>query len=37
MPIAREIYLAVRIDGTRQGLELLVAPQGGEEVEKPGP
>jgi succinyl-CoA synthetase beta subunit len=31
--IAREIYLAVRIDGTRQGLELLVAPQGGEEVE----
>ena len=34
--IAREIYLAVRIDGTRQGLELLVAPEGGEDVEKSG-
>ena len=33
---AREIYLAVRIDGTRQGLELLVAPEGGEDVEKSG-
>jgi succinyl-CoA synthetase beta subunit len=32
VPIAREIYLAVRIDGTRQGLELIVA-EGGEEVE----
>jgi succinyl-CoA synthetase beta subunit len=32
VPIAREIYLAVRIDGTRQGLELLAA-EGGEEVE----
>ncbi len=31
--IAREIYLAIRIDGTRQGLELLVAGEGGEEVE----
>src|SRR6187200_2809127 len=31
--IAREVYLAVRIDGTRQGLELLVAAEGGEEVE----
>ena len=31
--IAREIYVAVRIDGTQQGLELLAAPQGGEEVE----
>jgi succinyl-CoA synthetase beta subunit len=30
--IAREIYLAVRIDGTRQQLELLAA-EGGEEVE----
>jgi len=30
--IAREIYLAVRIDGTRQGLELLVAAEGGEDV-----
>lgn len=34
--IAQEIYLAVRIDGTRQGLELLVAPQGGEDVEGGG-
>jgi succinyl-CoA synthetase beta subunit len=34
--IAREIYLAIRIDGTRQGLELLVAPEGGEDVEKSG-
>jgi succinyl-CoA synthetase beta subunit len=33
VPIARELYLAVRIDGTRQGLELLVAGEGGEEVE----
>ncbi|MCC6777367.1 MAG: hypothetical protein IT537_12165 [Hyphomicrobiales bacterium] len=32
--IAREIYLAVRIDGTRQLLELLVAPEGGQEVER---
>ena len=31
--IAREIYLAVRIDGTRQGLELLIAGEGGEDVE----
>jgi succinyl-CoA synthetase beta subunit len=31
--IAREVYLAVRIDGTRQGLELLVAAEGGEDVE----
>ena len=31
--IAREIYLAVRIDGTRQGLELLLAAEGGEDVE----
>jgi succinyl-CoA synthetase beta subunit len=30
--IAREIYLAVRVDGTRQGLELLAA-EGGEDVE----
>src|SRR5262245_43819162 len=32
VPIAREIYLAVRIDGTRQALELLAA-EGGEDVE----
>ncbi len=34
IPIAREIYLAVRVDGTAQRLELLVAPQGGEDVEQ---
>jgi len=33
VPIAREIFIAVRIDGTRQRLELLVAPEGGENVE----
>src|SRR5262249_29714547 len=33
VPIAREIFLAVRVDGTHQGLELLVAGEGGEEVE----
>src|SRR5262245_18627729 len=32
VPIAREIYLAVRIDGTGQGLEVLAA-EGGEDVE----
>ncbi len=31
--ITREIYLAVRVDGTGQGLELLVAAEGGAEVE----
>ncbi len=34
VPIAREIFVAVRIDGTRQRLELLIAPQGGENVEQ---
>jgi succinyl-CoA synthetase beta subunit len=33
VPIASEIFVAVRIDGTRQGLELLLAPEGGENVE----
>ena len=32
--IAREIFVAVRVDGTRQGLEILIAPQGGENVEQ---
>ena len=36
LPIAREIYVAVRVDGTRPELELLVAPQGGQEVEQTG-
>ena len=31
--IARESYVAVRVDGTRQGLEVLAAPEGGQEVE----
>jgi succinyl-CoA synthetase beta subunit len=34
VPIAREIFAAVRVDGTRQGLEILIAPQGGENVEQ---
>jgi succinyl-CoA synthetase beta subunit len=33
VPIAREIFIAVRIDGSAQRLELLVAPEGGENVE----
>jgi succinyl-CoA synthetase beta subunit len=33
VPIAREIFVAVRIDGNAQRLELLVAPEGGENVE----
>ena len=33
VPIAREIFIAVRIDGAKQCLELLVAPEGGENVE----
>jgi len=34
MPIAREIFVAVRLDGSRQRLEILIAPQGGENVEQ---
>ncbi|HEY1363624.1 MAG TPA: ATP-grasp domain-containing protein [Xanthobacteraceae bacterium] len=34
IPTAREIYVAVRFDGTRPGLELLVAPEGGQEIEE---
>ena len=33
VPIAREIFVAARIDGSAQRLELLVAPEGGENVE----
>jgi succinyl-CoA synthetase beta subunit len=33
VPIVREIFVAVRIDGSAQRLELLVAPEGGENVE----
>jgi len=33
VPIAREIFVALRIDGSAQRLELLVAPEGGENVE----
>lgn len=32
--IVREIFVAVRVDGTAQRLELLIAPQGGENVEQ---
>jgi succinyl-CoA synthetase beta subunit len=34
VPIAREIFAAVRVDGTRQRLELLLAAEGGEDVER---
>ncbi len=34
VPIMREIFIAVRIDGTQQRLELLIAAQGGENVEQ---
>jgi succinyl-CoA synthetase beta subunit len=34
VPVAREIFLAVRIDGTGQQFELLVAPEGGENIEQ---
>jgi succinyl-CoA synthetase beta subunit len=34
IPIVREIFTAVRVDGTRQRLELLIAPRGGENVEQ---
>jgi len=34
VPVAREIFVAVRVDGTRQRLELLLAGEGGEDVER---
>ncbi len=34
VPVARELFVAVRVDGTQQRLELLLAPQGGEDVER---
>jgi len=34
IPAIREIYLALRIDGSAQRLELLIAPEGGEDVEQ---
>jgi len=34
VPIERDMFAAVRVDGTQQGLELLIAPQGGENVEQ---
>jgi succinyl-CoA synthetase beta subunit len=34
VPIAREIFVAVRIDGVPQRLEILIAPQGGEDAEQ---
>jgi succinyl-CoA synthetase beta subunit len=33
VPISREIFVAVRVDGGAQRLELLLAPEGGENVE----
>lgn len=36
VPMAREIFLALRIDGTAQAMELLSAPKGGVEVEQLG-
>src|ERR1700689_4278194 len=33
VPIAREIFVAVRVDGSAQRLELLIVPEGGENVE----
>ena len=34
VPTTREIFVAVRVDGTRQRLELLLAAEGGEDVER---
>jgi succinyl-CoA synthetase beta subunit len=34
VPVSHEIYLGLRIDGSEQRLELLVAPEGGEDVEQ---
>jgi succinyl-CoA synthetase beta subunit len=34
VPIAHEIFVAARVDGTGQRLELLLAPEGGENVEQ---
>ena len=34
VPMAREIYLALRIDGTAQYIELLCAPEGGVEIDQ---
>jgi succinyl-CoA synthetase beta subunit len=34
VPMAQEIYLALRIDGTAQAIELLASPTGGMEVEQ---
>ncbi len=36
LPLAREIYLALRVDGTAQAIELLCTPEGGVEVETAG-
>ncbi|WP_158292084.1 ATP-grasp domain-containing protein [Paracraurococcus ruber] len=34
VPMARELYLAARVDGTAQRIEILCAPEGGVEVEQ---
>lgn len=37
VPIARELYLALRVDGTAQAIELLASAEGGVEVESGAP
>ncbi|MBU8537541.1 ATP-grasp domain-containing protein [Falsiroseomonas tokyonensis] len=37
VPIAQEIFLALRVDGTAQAIEVLCAPEGGVEVEAGAP
>jgi succinyl-CoA synthetase beta subunit len=34
VPAIREVYVALRIDGSRQSTELLIAPEGGEDIEQ---
>ena len=34
VPVAREIFIALRVDGSEQRLELLIAPEGGEDIEQ---
>jgi succinyl-CoA synthetase beta subunit len=34
VPVAREIFIALRVDGSEQRLELLIVPEGGEDIEQ---
>ena len=36
VPIARELYFALRVDGTAQAIELMLIPEGGVAVEQAG-